>query len=88
MSSMYCMYRKEQNAYGNLQPNVIGVAFTKDAAIDFMKKAAAKIVEEEGIPIRDDRNERIVLANVGNVIELYMKEIYMNPTGSPWLLDE
>lgn len=85
---MYYMYRKEHNAYGDLQPRLIGVFFSKEAALNHMKTVAAKIVEEDGIPIREDRNDKIVLANIGTYVELYFNIIYMDPTGAPWLLDE
>ena len=85
---MYFMYRREQNAYGNLQPKLVGVFFSKEAASEYMKKVAEKIVEEDKVPIREQRDERIVLADVGSVIELYTTSIYMDPTGAPWLLDE
>lgn len=88
--TMYVMYRREQNAYGNAQPNIIGMYFDKAIAESRMKVLAQKFVEEEnmGLQIREDHGDRMVLASVGTVVELYLNKVDFEPTGSPWLADD
>ena len=87
---MYMMYRKDQNAYGNAQPNIIGMYFDKAVAEARMKVFAQKFVEEEnmGLKIREDHGDRIILASVGTVVELYLSQVDFDSTGSPWLADD
>ena len=88
--TMYMMYRKEQNAYSNAHPTLVGVYFDKERAKTRMRDFAEMCVEEEnlGLKIREDHGDRMILASVGTVIELYLSKIDFDPTGSPWLADE
>lgn len=85
---VYLIYRKEHNAYSNAQSILVGLYFDKETAINHMKQMAAKIVEHDGLAIKQELTTRITLANVGDVVELSIVDIDFDPTGAPWLLDE
>ncbi len=88
--TMYMAYRREQNAYGNLQPILIGVYFDKKVAREHLTTLAMKFIEEEnmGLKVKEEHETRIVLASVGSIVELYLTPVDFDPTGSPWLVDD
>ena len=81
---LYLVFQRSLNAFSTPEPKLLGMFFSDDEANTYIQTVAQDIVNTSGMGVREQRQDKIVLADVGNVTELYITKIKLGTVGAPW----
>ena len=84
MIKLYLVNRKDNNAFSKPEPRLLGMFFSIDEARTFMQTTAQAIVTEEKIPIREQKENSITLADIGNLTQITISPIQLGIEDAPW----